>query len=46
MLIQRTAKKKLIIFFWVVVGLTVVVWAFLVSEAFILCPYFGLDSGK
>lgn len=33
-------------YYWTVVGITVVSWAFLTSEVFILCPYTGTKSGK
>jgi hypothetical protein len=31
-------------YYWVVVGVTVVSWLFLISEPFILCSDFGLES--
>ena len=44
-LIERVSKK-ITIYYWVVVVFTIVTWMFLVSEAFILCPYFGLKTGE
>jgi hypothetical protein len=32
-------------YFWFIVGFTAVTWAFVVSEPFIICPYFGLEAG-
>lgn len=37
---------KLRTYFWFVVAFTSLTWMFLVSETFILCPYFGFDSSK
>ncbi|KAK4183912.1 hypothetical protein QBC35DRAFT_541740 [Podospora australis] len=34
------------IYYWTVVVITGLSWAFLVAEPFILCPYFGVDSSK
>ncbi len=31
-------------YYWVVVGLTVLAWMFLITEPFILCSQFGFDS--
>jgi hypothetical protein len=31
-------------FYWAVVGITVVAWLFLITEPFILCSQFGLES--
>lgn len=42
-LIERVSKK-ITIYYWVVVVFTVLTWMFLVSEAFILCPYFGFKT--
>lgn len=42
-LIERVSKK-ITIYYWVVVGVTILTWMFLVSEAFILCPYFGFKT--
>ena len=45
-LMVRNVSKELSIYYWVVVVYVLVVWMFMVSEVFILCPYFGLDQGK
>lgn len=42
-LIERVSRK-ITIYYWVVVVFTILTWMFLVSEAFILCPYFGLET--
>jgi hypothetical protein len=39
-------SKKISIYFWVMVGYCILTWMFLVSEAFIVCPYFGAESSK
>ena len=39
-------SRKLSIYFWVMVGYFVVTWMFLVTEAFIVCPYYGAESSK
>ena len=33
-------------YLWTVVGITFVSWLFLVSEPFILCPYFGMEASR
>lgn len=38
--------NKIVAYYWVVVGLTLVSWMFVVSEPFILCPYFGVESSE
>lgn len=43
-LIHRLGKINT--YYWVVTGVTVLSWAFLVAEPFILCPYFGYSSSK
>lgn len=45
-LLIRQVSKKLTVYYWCVVGFTVTTWAFLVSEGFILCPYFGAETAK
>lgn len=42
-LISRLSKK-ITIYFWIIVGLTLISWAYIVVEPFILCPVFGLSS--
>jgi hypothetical protein len=37
---------KMRVYYWFMVVFVVVTWAFLVGEAFILCPYFGSASAK
>ena len=44
-LIDRVSKK-ITLYYWFVVVFTVVSWMFIVSEPFILCPYFGIETGK
>ena len=39
-------SRGLVIYFWAVVAVTGLCWAFIISEPFILCPYFGLESGQ
>jgi len=34
------------VYFWVVVGITVLSWMVVLVEPFIVCPYFGFDSVK
>ena len=38
--------RKLKWYFWFIVGFCTIVWAFLVAEPFIICPYFGVDARK
>lgn len=45
-LMIRHVSKPLTIYYWAVVVYMVLAWMFMVSEAFILCPHFGLDQGK
>jgi hypothetical protein len=42
----QSVNKKILTYFWIVVGLTTVSWMFVVSEPFILCPYFGMESSE
>lgn len=42
-LISRLSKK-ITIYFWIIVGFTLLSWAYIVVEPFILCPVFGLSS--
>lgn len=42
-LISRLSKK-ITIYYWVIVGFTLLSWAYVVVEPFILCPVFGLSS--
>lgn len=42
-LISRLSKK-ITIYFWIIVGFTLLSWAYVVVEPFILCPVFGLHS--
>lgn len=44
-LIDRVSGRTTI-FFWIVVAFTVVSWMFIVSEPFILCPYFDSKAGE
>lgn len=39
-------SKHLDRYYWFVVVYAFVAWGFLVSEAFVLCPYFGAEGGK
>ncbi|OJD40671.1 integral membrane [Diplodia corticola] len=39
-------SPRLKTYFWFVVTFTGLSWAFLVSEGFILCPYFGMEGVK
>lgn len=32
-------------YFWFIVGFTGITWAFMISEPFIICPYFGIEAG-
>ncbi|MCJ1252195.1 hypothetical protein MMC30_009442, partial [Trapelia coarctata] len=43
LLIHRVSGP-ITIYYWCVVGFTTITWAFIVSESFILCPYFGLET--
>lgn len=45
-LLIRRLSKSITIYYWIVVGFSVLTWMFLVSETFILCPYFGFNSRK
>jgi hypothetical protein len=45
-LLLKHVSKKITIYFWVVVGYCIVTWLLLVSEAFIVCPYFGEETSK
>lgn len=42
-LISRLSKK-ITIYYWIIVGFTLLSWAYAVAELFIICPYFGLSS--
>lgn len=42
-LISRLSKK-ITIYYWIIVGFTLLSWAYAVVEPFILCPVFGLSS--
>ncbi|PVI05780.1 hypothetical protein DM02DRAFT_684190 [Periconia macrospinosa] len=42
----ESVNKRIRIYFWVVVGLTLISWMFVISEPFILCPHFGRKSMK
>lgn len=42
-LISRLSNK-ITIYFWIIVGFTLLSWAYVVVEPFILCPVFGLHS--
>lgn len=44
-LLIRRVSGPIAIYYWCVVGFTTITWAFIISESFILCPYFGLDTG-
>ena len=39
-------SKKIIIYYRIVIVITIIAWMFVVSEPFILCPYFGMKTGK
>lgn len=43
-LIDRVSRK-ITIYYWFLVVFTMVSWMFVVSEPFVLCPYFGLQTG-
>lgn len=45
-LIRKEFSPRMNKFFWFTIVFTLATWGFLVSEGFILCPYFGLDSTK
>lgn len=42
-LISRLSRK-ITIYYWIIVGFTLLSWAYVVVEPFILCPVFGLSS--
>lgn len=42
----RNISPRLKPYFWSVVVFTTLSWAFVVSEGFILCPWFGVDAVK
>lgn len=43
-LLQRTSKR-LKKYYWVVTGTCVISWMFVICEPFVLCHYFGVDTG-
>lgn len=43
-LIRKEFSPRMNMFFWFTIVFTLATWGFLVSEGFILYPYFGLDS--
>lgn len=45
LLIRRLARS-ITVYYWLVVGFCFLTWLFLVTEAFILCPYFGLQASR
>jgi hypothetical protein len=40
----QSVNRKILIYYWIIVGFTTISWMFLVSEPFILCHYFGMES--
>lgn len=42
----RNVSQRLTIYYWSCVSFSVVTWAFLMGEPFILCHYFGAEGGK
>lgn len=42
----RRLSKKITVYYWIIVGFTLLSWAYMVVEPFILCPVFGLSSSK
>lgn len=37
-------SRKLIIYYWITVAVTIITWMFVVSEPFIACPNYGEDT--
>jgi hypothetical protein len=33
-------------YYWFIVIFSVISWAFVVADPFIICPYFGVDAGE
>lgn len=44
-LVWTKLSRRMAWYFWFVVVLTALSWGFVVSEGFILCPYFGTEAG-
>jgi hypothetical protein len=42
----KNISRRLVTYFWCVVGFTILSWAFLLTESPILCAYYGEDSLK
>ncbi|KAK0637869.1 hypothetical protein DIS24_g10386 [Lasiodiplodia hormozganensis] len=45
-LVWTKLSRRMAWYFWFVVVLTALSWGFVVSEGFILCPYFGTEAVK
>ena len=45
-LLIRRLSRVITVYYWCVVGFCILTWMFLIGEAFILCPYFGLQSSE
>lgn len=38
--------RRIAIYLWIVASFTIVSWMFIVSEPYIICPYFSFDAGE
>lgn len=44
-LVWTKLSRRMVWYFWSVILITALSWGFVISEGFILCPYFGTEAG-